>query len=402
MLSLEADSKPKSVHLDGRKRLFFVSTMSLAFFLVTANIIIVAPLLPFIAQSLMLTQPESALILAAFPVVAFVLNLVVGPFIDHYGAQRALVIGALSCALSFAASAFATSATALALLRGSTGLFMPLVGASIFACLSDRLEETSRVQAVGIVTAAASIAQLTVAPFAVMAGQYWSWNSAFVALAVISAVVAASVVALWSGDSPVPKEAVTFDRYRRTFSAFRQNQALKTISIAYIAAMTGAWVVQSVYPTWLFQGGMAAPQVAMIYIAAGITGTIAGLGAGALAARFTSSRHLLGSLLVGAAASSAAISALPATMPGQLLAFALLSASIATFIPVARALVNALVPQDSRGSLNALWNAYYQVASSVGATAGVFLLSPSPAFLLNALTAVLLLGGGASVLLWKR
>ncbi len=94
--------------------------------------------------------------------------------------------------------------------------------------------------------------------------------------------------------------------------------------------------------------------------------------------------------------------ALPGTLAGQIVPFAALSASTAAFIPVARAVVNDLVRQQERGSLNALWNAFYQFASTVGATTGVLLLARSPTFTLNGSITLVLLAGAATVVLSKK
>ncbi len=261
----------------GRKRSFLVFTMSLAFFLVTANIIVIAPLLPFVSNSLAMSERDSAIVLAAFPLVAFVLNLVVGPFIDRYGCHKMLLVGACGCTFSFAISAAANNTVELAAMRVVAGLFMPLVGASIFVWLSNHLEADERVRAVGIVTAAASVAQLTVAPLALLVSERASWRLTFIALAALSLATVVCAASLWDTGSPGQNASISLKRYHETFSGFGRNAPLRRMSIAYVVAMIGVWIVQSVYPTWLFQQGLQAHQVAMLYVIAGIAGTVAGL-----------------------------------------------------------------------------------------------------------------------------
>jgi len=165
--------------------------------------------------------------------------------------------------------------------------------------------------------------------------------------------------------------------------------------------MTGIFIVQSVYPTWLIQRGLEAGHVAMLYVVAGVFGMLAGLGAGLAAGRFREQRKLLASILAAGATSACFIAALPPTFGAQFVPFAILSASAALLSPVLRASVNDLVAPHERGSLNALWNAFFQFASTIGAIAGTLLLAQNATFGWNGFTATLLLAAAAGMFLFK-
>ena len=75
-------------------RIIILVTLWTAFFVVNSNIILILPLLPFLRLEFGLSAAESAVLLIAYPVLAFAANILLGPFIDKYGPRRFLLIGA--------------------------------------------------------------------------------------------------------------------------------------------------------------------------------------------------------------------------------------------------------------------------------------------------------------------
>ncbi len=120
-----------------------------AFFLINFNIAMMIPLLPFIQEESARTPTEWGRMLAAFSIAALCTSLALGPFIDRYGRRRFLVMGALGAAATLLLTAAAASAWPIILARVATGLFMPMVGASIFSALADYVPEPQRARVAG-------------------------------------------------------------------------------------------------------------------------------------------------------------------------------------------------------------------------------------------------------------
>src|SRR5271167_369901 len=114
------------------------------FFVINFNVAMMIPLLPFIQRDIGLSPAEAGMVLAAFPVVALIGNLALGPFIDRYGRKRFIVAGAAACAVLLLLTAAGRSATTIALARAATGLFMPMIGASVFAAIADYIPAKDR------------------------------------------------------------------------------------------------------------------------------------------------------------------------------------------------------------------------------------------------------------------
>jgi MFS family permease len=141
-----------------------------AFFIINFNVAMMIPLLPFIQRDLALSPSEAGWILAAFPVVALLSNLALGPLIDRFGRKLFITLGGAACCVTLLLTAASHSALLIVLSRAATGLFMPMIGASIFAALADYVPEPKRVRAAGYVTTAAPIAFLCSLSMGVVVG----------------------------------------------------------------------------------------------------------------------------------------------------------------------------------------------------------------------------------------
>ena len=135
--------------------MLLVSVLWTGFFLINFNIAMIIPLLPFIQADIGLTPSQAGLVLAALPVTALAGNLALGPFIDRFGRRRFIVAGAAASAVRFLLTAAAGRASLIALRRAVTGLFMPMVGASVFAAIADYVLPADRARVAGYVTTAA-------------------------------------------------------------------------------------------------------------------------------------------------------------------------------------------------------------------------------------------------------
>src|SRR2546430_17303631 len=105
--------------------MFIIIVLWTAFFVINFNVAMMIPLLPFIARDIGLSSSEAGMILGAFPVVALIGNLALGPLIDRYGRKRFIVVGAAACAASPLLTAAAPRCLPIWLGRAAAGLVMP-------------------------------------------------------------------------------------------------------------------------------------------------------------------------------------------------------------------------------------------------------------------------------------
>ena len=174
-------------------RIIILVTLWTAFFVVNSNIILILPLLPFLRLEFGLSAAESAVLLIAYPVLAFAANILLGPFIDKYGPRRFLLIGALGCALTLLLLAIAENTYLAMLWRAAAGFITPMMGASVFAAVADYYPQKDRSVIVGYVSSAPAVAPMVIMPLAILAGAEYSWRAPLFGLAAVCIVVAGGV-----------------------------------------------------------------------------------------------------------------------------------------------------------------------------------------------------------------
>lgn len=137
-----------------------IAVFCICYFVVNFNISFIYPMLPSLQQHFAANEHHIALLLGAFPFIAFICNLLYGPFIDKYGKKKFILIGAAGSVLSYAGSIFSPNIESLIAFRILSGFFVPMMGATIFPLIVELFEDERRLFVTGIVQGAASLAQL--------------------------------------------------------------------------------------------------------------------------------------------------------------------------------------------------------------------------------------------------
>ncbi|MFN4088038.1 MAG: MFS transporter [Alphaproteobacteria bacterium] len=370
------------------------------FFLINFNVAVMIPLLPFMQRDMHLGSVEGGAILAAFPVAALVSNLVLGPFIDRYGRKRFIVAGGCGAAATLLATAFADSAATVIALRAATGLFMPMIGASVFAAISDYYPVEARVRITGYVTSAAPVAMLLSLSLGVVSGGLLDWRVALAGLAAFAALLAAAATLL----PPTPPALratlpIGPSTYRARLLSFSGGPDIRLVLLAYLAYSAAVFLFLGLYPAWILAVGDATPATlgAMLFVG-GLGGLAGALLSGRLAARF---RHPLTLCAVAAAATAGA--ALLAPLAGEgLVGQAAIYGGFAFGRDLMLALMLGgamlLVAPTERASLNAVMNALFQLGAAAGGMASASLYAADSSYTATAAATALLLAAAALML----
>ncbi|WP_076957169.1 MFS transporter [Teichococcus deserti] len=358
------------------------------FFLVNFNIAMMMPLLPFIQEAGHLTTHQAGLVLAAFPVAALLSNLALGPWIDRFGRRRFILAGSAAVAVTLAATTLGSGVVWLTLCRAATGLFMPMIGACLFAAIADYLPEDRRARAAGQVTTAAPIAFLAAISLGVILGGLVAWQVPLLLASGLAVLIALGAARL----PPTPVHAlasgrVTPETYRRrllSLSMSRQTRLLFTSYFAWSAAVFG---FLGLYPAWAVQRGLAGQG-------AGTIGTLLLLGeVGGLLGALLATRVRHGPLrfcgLAGlATALTVAVVPFGVDLPWyQALAYGGFAFGRDLMLALILGGAMLLVPAAERGSLNALLNAIYQTGATLGGIMAAWLYAWRDDFWANALFA---------------
>jgi predicted MFS family arabinose efflux permease len=368
--------------------MFITAVLWTAFFVINFNIAMMIPLLPFIQRDIGLSTGQAAMVLAAFPVVALLSNLAVGPFIDRFGRKRFIIAGAAGCAVIFLLTAASHSAVLIAAGRAATGVFMPMIGASVFAAIADYTPPARRARVTGIVTTAAPIAFLFSMSLGILLGGLLAWQVPVIGIALVCLGLGAGAACL----PPTSAEAmsagpITAATYRDRLLALSMDARTRLLLFAYFAWAAAIFVFLGLYPSWLVQHGLAdrgPGAIGTMLLVGELGGLLGALLSGRLAALF---RHPFRLCALAAFVAAAAILAMPfATgMPAfQAAAYGVFAfvrdLMLALMLGGAMLLVNAA----ERGSLNAVLNAIYQTGATLGGMASALLYGFRPDFSANA------------------
>ncbi len=358
--------------------MFIIAVLWTAFFIINFNVAMMIPLLPFIQRDIGLSPAEAGMVLAIFPVVALVSNLALGPFIDRFGRKRFILAGAAANAAILLSTAVAGSAVSIALGRAATGLFMPMIGASVFAALADYIPAPDRARIAGYVTSAAPIAFLFSISMGVVLGGLLSWRLPLIILAAICLALAVAASAL----PPTSPEALSSTpisgrSYRERLLSLSLDASTRLLLLSYLCWSVGMFVFLGLYPSWLVQHGLAgqgAGAIGVMLLVGEIGGLLGALLSGRLAQYF---RHPLA--LCAAASLAIAIIVLAVPFGASLPVFQVLAYGIFAFgrrdLMLALILGGAMlfVSAAQRGSLNATLNAVYQTGATIGGSASAWL-----------------------------
>jgi predicted MFS family arabinose efflux permease len=384
--------------------MFVIVVLWTAFFIINFNIAMMIPLLPFIARDIGLSSSEAGIVLIAFPIVALISNLVLGPLIDRYGRKRFIVMGAVGCGAILLLTAAMHGATSIAFGRAATGLFMPMIGASIFAAIADYIPTQDRSRITGYVTTAAPVAFLCSISMGVVLGGLLTWRLPLLVLAAICLVLAAMTSAL----PPTRQEAlssgpISARTYRERLLSLSLDAGTRLLLLSYFCWSAGMYVFLGFYPSWLVQHGLAGEG-------AGAIGTMLFLGeTGGLLGAFLSGRlaGLVRHPLALCAAASLGIAIVVLAIPFgtghpaiQALAYGIFAFGRDLMLALILGGAMLLIPASQRGSLNAMLNAVYQIGASIGGLASAWLYGFRTDFTANAFVSSVVFVASA-LMLWS-
>jgi predicted MFS family arabinose efflux permease len=369
-----------------------VAALAGAYFVVSVNNTIMPAVAAFLEKEFQLTALGLTAVLAMFPAVAFVSNIVLGPLIDMFGRRTFIICGLICCTAIFLVTAAARDAAMLVAMRAVTGLFMPMIGAAIFAGVADYFPAAERNRVNGYVASASSLAQLTAIPAGLLIGTFVSWRAVFLAMSFLCVATLALLVPL-----PRPRFEV-LDSVRLSARIHRERllaatgrPGVRPVLLSYFMALTAIACVITLYPTWLLhllsEGEVAG--AALVLVAGGVGGL-----AGSLSAAKVLDSSRTANTAIFHVALAAGLAALVLPWPWRFIeahlgGYAVFCAGRMMIMVMLVSIALKLVRPTERASLNGVLNAVYQAATATGAALAV-LVYAGPGFIADVILATVL------------
>jgi len=172
---------------------FVVAILAFLQFTIVLDFMMLAPLGALVMPALKITPSQFGLVVSTYAFSAGVSGVLTAGFADRYDRKKLLLffyggflLGTLLCGV---ASTYAM----LLFARMVTGLFAGVVGSVSFAIVTDLFSFQMRGRVMGIIQTAFSASTVLGLPLALFLSTHWSWNTPFLMIVAVSAVIGALI-----------------------------------------------------------------------------------------------------------------------------------------------------------------------------------------------------------------
>lgn len=344
-----------------------LAALWLLVFSVTTQSMILAPVLPRIAEQLGVPEARLGGLVTGYSLAVAGVALLAGPVSDKVGRRRMLLAGSAAMTVGLALHAVARDYPTLLLVRTLTGAGGGVLTGATAAYVGDYFPPERRGWANGWVLSGMAAGQIAGIPLGTVLAARWGFRLPFLAFA---ASMALSFLLVWRCVPQPPVRRYTGPLDVRYVSGHYAVLVARPYVAAAVLAVAGNFLGAALYvlylPAWLERARGATPaQVALLFAAGGIATALAGPPAGRLSDRIGRKK-----LVIGASAGLAAgMLATPWLMRGLPAAYALffgVMVLVAARAGPLQALLTEIVPAEQRGSLMSLSMAMGQGGYGVG------------------------------------
>ena len=197
--------------------------LGIAGFLVNADNRSIAPLLPAIADDLMIRESSAGLLVSAYSIPYGLFQLIYGPIADRIGKLRTISIALVFFSLGTVACSFTDSFNTLLALRVMNGIFAAGIIPATIAHIGDSVPFEKRTAAIAFFMSFCMSGQALGIVFGSMLAQFFSWKTLFLIVGLTGFGVSMVFLLRQSATVrlPVPPQASLLDRYRKIFRGSR-------------------------------------------------------------------------------------------------------------------------------------------------------------------------------------
>lgn len=175
-----------------------------AFFAISLNLVIMAPLLPGIAIALERSIAELGLLITAFALPYALLALILGPASERLGRRTLIVAGMVIFTIGQVLAALAPQLPALMLARGLIGLGAAAFTPAAYAYIGDHTLPAQRATTISTILLAATIGSIVGLPLGGLAVSLAGWRGAFWLLAGLGLLDLLLLLLVIKRDQPQP------------------------------------------------------------------------------------------------------------------------------------------------------------------------------------------------------
>lgn len=210
-------------------------------FLVNADSRAIAPVLPAIADDLMIREAAVGLLVSAFTIPYGLFQLIYGPVADKFGKLQIISIALFLFSFAELACSYADSFTSLLLFRIISGTFAAGIIPVSLAQIGDSFTFEERPKAIAFFMSLSMSGQALGIVLGSMLAHFFSWKFIFLAIGIAGMLVGFAFLRQKSRMVPIaPKEQIPLrERYQRIFSSRRSRTVYLAVALEGVILFGG-------------------------------------------------------------------------------------------------------------------------------------------------------------------
>lgn len=339
----------------------------LLIFSASSQIIIMAPILPYIGEQLNMPEKLQGLLITAYAVMVGIFAVIIGPISDKIGRRRILLIGTGAMAVALTMHGFAQTYQQLLVYRALAGVAGGILSGSVVSYVADYFPYEKRGWANGWIMSGAATGQIVGIPLGTIMAEYFGFRIPFIMFG-ISMAVTYFVIRLKvpQPDVKLFKDNLTIigslRKYYRIVRVPSQFASIMAFFMMFVSI--GLFIVY--FPTWMQKSfNVDGTFIASLFLAGGVANVITGPRAGKLSDKIGRK-----SLVIISCVGTSIIFALTTwiiTQPWLAYPFFMaVMTLVAIRVTPFQTLLSEQVDDESRGSLMSLTAALGQTGMGIG------------------------------------
>ncbi len=328
---------------------------------------ILSPILPRIGEELHIPEALLGTLITAYSLMVGVFALISGPISDRVGRRRILVMGTGVMTVALLCHFFVVGYVSFLAVRVFAGVAGGILSGAAVSYIGDYFPYNRRGWAVGWIMSGSAFGQIFGIPLGVVLAGQSGFRAPFFLFA---GTMALTFLLIWFKlpQPPVHQREgrLTIAGAIRDYLAMLRRREIAAAALAFFLMYVGVSLYVVYFPTWLERTvGFSANQIATLFMVGGVANVLTGPQAGRLSDRVGRKAIILFScvgLFLVMLATTVVIRSLWVAYPLFFLTMMLVAMRISPF----SALLTALVPDETRGSLMSLTVALGQLGFGLG------------------------------------